>query len=188
MKKFLFCPVWPFSINQRFGENKACIPIQGGVVVSCDGKNPPAGYKSLYGPLGHKGLDLASYHGQPVYCACAGVVASIDTDPRSGLDVRVISEVDGKRYRHIYEHLLGYQAKVGDKIELGQLIGWADNTGYSSGDHLHWQFEVWDGRWIAIDPLPYTEFISAVQFAGLWRQVKELAARLAEYLADKLHK
>lgn len=190
MEKIIFQPVKPFILHQKFGENDACVDIATGKkVITADGNNPPAGYRSLYGPKGHTGIDLRAYHGQPVYCAQDGVVDQIDTQERSGLDVRVVSTVGAKKYRHIYEHLLGYQPKKGDTLKVGDLIGWADNTGYSSGDHLHFQFEEWIGnKWVQIDPLPYMEDRFALEFAGLVRRVKELTALVAEWLADKLRK
>lgn len=187
--RYFFQPITPFFVNQGFGENRACVPIKGGKVISCNGNKPPPGYKPLYGPKGHLGIDLAARHGQPVYCACGGVVDSVDTEPKSGLDVKVVSVVGGKKYKHIYEHLLGYQVKKGDKINLGDLVGWADNTGYSSGDHLHFQLEeLVKDKWLPVDPLPLLEPISALEFAGLWRRVKELTARVADFISDKLRR
>lgn len=181
---FFLRPVKPFSINQRFGENKACESLDGNhTYITCDGNNPPVGYGSLYGEKGHLGVDLAAKHNQPVYCAMDGVVYKIDTNPKSGLDVRVESEEAGRKFRHIYEHLLGYQPKVGDKVSQGDLIGWADNTGYSSGDHLHWQVEeLVKGMWTPIDPLPLTSTIHAQDR----RSLSELLARMADLLADFL--
>lgn len=190
MSKYFFQPVTPFRLNQRFGENQACVDLKtNSKYIVCDGNNPPTGYKSVYGPKGHLGIDLYATHGTPVYAACAGTVDSIDTNPRTGLDVKMVSEVGGKKYKHIYEHLLGYQPKVGDWIEVGGLVGWADNTGYSAGDHLHFELQEWiKGRWVSIDPLPLMDDIYALKFAGLWRQVKELTARVAELLADAARK
>ncbi len=188
MPRFLYQPVSPFKINQRFGENKACVDLATGTkVIVCNG-TPPPGYRVLY-KEGHTGLDLSSKHGQPVYCAQDGKVDWIDTREMSGLDVRVITEFGGKRYRHIYEHLLGYQPKVGDMIKAGDLIGWADNTGKSSGDHLHFELQEWrDGKWVPIDPLPLMDPLFALTAAGLWRQIKEIAARIAELTADLARK
>ena len=191
--KVFYPPVWPFRVGQKFGQNQACIPITGykpGTLISCDGHNPPPGYKSVYGPEGHTGIDVGANHSQPVYCTYPGVVYKVDSNERTGLDVRIESEINGIRYRHIYEHLLGYQYKVGDKVELGALIGWADNTGYSSGDHLHYQLEeLKEGKWTPIDPMPlmYTH-ISALQAASIYRQIKELLARMADILADYVRK
>lgn len=184
--KFLNRPVDPFIIHQKFGENKACVDDNKNV-ITCDGFNPPPGYKSLYGPQGHKGIDLRASHGQPVYAAAGGTVSFIDTQPRSGLDVRIVTEFEGRKYRHIYEHLLGYQPKVGQVIEKGDLIGWADNTGWSSGSHLHFQLEVWDNGWVAIDPLPLMDDAFALH-VNLVKRLKEAVALLAEKVADMLRR
>lgn len=187
--KILFQPITPFVINQAFGENQICIHDETLQIISCDGNNPPTGFRSLYGKEGHKGIDLRAYSGQPVYCAQRGIVYQIDTSKRSGLDVRVESEEKGIKIRHIYEHLLGYQPDVGDRIGVGDLIGWADNTGYSSGDHLHFQTELWTGgKWVKVDPMEYMEPIYALMWAGFYRRATETLARIADTIADLLRK
>lgn len=183
--KYLYQPVSPFFINQEFGVNRACVNNVN-KVITCDGDNPPYGFKSLYGPEGHLGLDLKAYHGQEVYCAQEGDVYKIDTNIRSGLDVRIESIVGGRMLRHIYEHLLGYQAKVGDRVLTGQLIGWADNTGYSSGDHVHFQVEeLIDGEWRPIDPLPLMENRFAKTQLGINNTLKYLIEQVA-LLTDRV--
>lgn len=189
--KYLFQPVKPFVINQHFAENKACISTDGSrIVISCDGSNPPKGFKSLYGEKGHTGIDLKCAHGQEVYAAQAGVVYDIDTDPITGLDVRIEHDVNGFKFRTIYEHLLGHQVKKGDKVRTGQLIGWGDNTGRSSGDHLHFEYLVWNGsEWIQVDPMTAMQDMFALDFIKMYDKVaylKEVVAKLADNLAVKL--
>lgn len=190
--KILYQPLKPFIVGQGFGENRACVTTDGTKkVISCDGKNPPPGYKSLYGPKGHTGIDLRAYHGQELYAAAAGTVYSIDTDPKSGLDVRIESK-DGIKFRLIYEHLMGYQVKIGDKVEVGQLIGWCDNTGYSSGDHLHLSMEVYEKKeWKRVDPMLYMEpsFALTIRLQkNTIGYLKELLAKLLDNSAYKLRK
>lgn len=186
--KFLFQPVKPFHINQRFADNDACESITVNAdgthtVINCDGNNPPEGYRSLYADGHHGALDLRAVHGQEVYAAQDGVVYFIDTHPRSGLDVRIEHTVHGEKYRTIYEHLMGYQVKVGDRVRVGQLIGWANNTGYSAGDHLHFQVEkLIDGRWVKVDPEPLLEPIFALD----WLKTEDMFAYLKEMLAKYL--
>jgi murein DD-endopeptidase MepM/ murein hydrolase activator NlpD len=191
--KIIFQPVKPFFISQWYGDNKACVSLDGtNKVISCDGLNPPAGYKSLYGAKGHQAIDLGTWHGQEVYACQSGTVYQIDTDKRSGLDVRIEHDVNGVKCRTIYEHLMGYQVTVGEKVEVGQLIGWADNTGYSSGDHLHLVLEIWNGKtWEKADPLDYMEPIFAKDFLKMVNQVKwakETIAKLLDNWAYKLRK
>lgn len=194
MKKFLYQPVKPFIVNQHFGENKACIDLATNKkVISCDGNNPPQGYRSLYGPKGHSGADYHAFHGQPVYCACDGIVEFIDTQEKSGLDVRVTSVIDGVKFRHIYEHLLGYQHQTGTLVKTGDIIGWADNTGYSAGDHLHFELQKWtENGWEPVDPALYMSNVYALdgklighKIAWLQEQVARLAELVADYLRDK---
>jgi murein DD-endopeptidase MepM/ murein hydrolase activator NlpD len=190
--KILHQPVRPWIVGQKFGANEACVDLATGKkTIACDGLNPPPGYKSLYGSTGHKGIDVRAYHGQPVHCALDGIVSHIDTNPRTGLDVRIESEQGGKRYRHIYEHLLGYQHKVGDKVEAGEVIGWTDNTGYSAGDHLHFQLEEWTGKWTPIDPEPLLSNMfagDALLMSNKIKYIKEQLAIFSENLAEYLRK
>lgn len=187
----IFQPVKPFHIAQHFGENRACKPADGTLkVISCDGNNPPAGYVSLYGPKGHTGLDLFIRHGQEIYAAHDGIVYKIDTDPKSGLDVR-LEGVDGStKIRTIYEHLMGHNVKVGDTVKTGQLIGWGDNTGWSSGDHLHFTLDIKKGDvWERVDPLLYMEPTFALLIrlqTDLVGYLKELVAKLLDNSATKL--
>ena len=181
----IYRPLSPFVLTQGFGENKACVDIETGKnVITCDGNNPPSGYRSLYGNDGHKGIDLIANHGQPVYCVADGTVSYIDTKEKSGLDVRVESQFDGVLHRHIYEHLMGYQPMVGDKIMCGDLIGWAGKTGYASGDHLHFQLEKGLGiHGVAIDPLPFmcTTF---APFVKLYPAIRAVLAGILEKWSD----
>src|SRR5690606_23282723 len=43
-------------------------------------------------------------------------------------------------------HLSGFAVNQGDWVAPGQLIGYAGNTGYSTGAHIHWETR-WDRSW-----------------------------------------
>ena len=45
-----------------------------------------------------------------------------------------------------------------------------------------------NGYFGAVDPMPYLENIYALEFAGLWKRVKELMAIVSDFLGDKLRK
>ncbi|WP_404785315.1 peptidoglycan DD-metalloendopeptidase family protein [Altericista sp. CCNU0014] len=93
--------------------------------------------------------DLAASIGTPVYAMRAGRVIGVqDRYPDTGGGPENISkfnyvliEHDGG-YRSAYLHLQqGFRAQVqikaGDTVEIGQLIGYSGNSGWSSGPHLH---------------------------------------------------
>lgn len=191
--KLLYRPVDPYHINQHFADNDACVSTDGkNTVITHDGNSCPVGYKDLYADGHHGALDLAATHGQPVYASQRGTVYFIDTHPQSGLDVRIESNEGGVRFRHIYEHLMGYQAKVGDYVQTGQLIGWADNTGYSSGNHLHFQVEQYiQGEWVKIDPEPIMDDKFALDVLKINNSLlflKEQVAGLADAVSNYLRK
>ena len=53
-------------------------------------------------------------------------------------------EYEGNKYRVIYGHLYPHSAlvKVGQKVNSWQKIGEVGTTGYSTGNHLHFQVSI----------------------------------------------
>jgi len=163
MKLKLTYPVKPYFLNQGFGVNYYT-------------------YHKEFGMNGHNGLDLKASHGQPVYAAHEGT-CSVQVEANEGRGV-VITSNDMYEYKDtvayfktIYWHLANPNkepqyaspVKEGQIVKQGDLIGYADNTGFSTGDHLHfglkpivkvtdsysYNLEQNNGYFGAIDPLPY---------------------------------
>ena len=136
----------PSVVGQFFGENKACRKPDGEIFSTWDSQCP-VGSTSVYAEfelLGHNGKDIACRRGDPIFASHAGVISRVEGDKNSGYGVRVISNenytIEGKqgRVETAYWHLLPLPVvKLGKFVEIGELIGFADSTGYSSGDHLH---------------------------------------------------
>lgn len=129
-----------------------------------------------YSPqLGHNGLDFPAKLGTKIYAACDGwVVEQTAKDTGFGLRISQRLEVDNRFYLLVYGHMLKLERDInipynwGRKdypIKAGQLIGYVDSTGFSTGNHLH--FGVYEqtqegirinpnnGYGGAIDPLPF---------------------------------
>ena len=172
--------------TQKFGENRACIKVSGGVpiwplvVKSKRGEFCKAGYKGFYrwylGLKGHPGEDWKAWHGEPLYFAAdLGTEwwAKSEADIGVRLDVYSVNRVkidklpsqagtlarreweenNGHMYvKFVFAHLLDIlwaeeKVQVGTftngepemkpVVKLGYQIGWANNTGASSGDHTH---------------------------------------------------
>ena len=83
------------------------------------------------------GIDWAVPTGTPVIAAQAGrvVVARHDTGGY-GSHIRIEHDDD---YLTIYGHLKDFAVRVGDIVAAGQVIGSSDNTGNSTGSHLHFE-------------------------------------------------
>lgn len=162
-------------VGQWFGDNKACLKPDGTVIGTWDNVCP-AGTTSVYkawGLLGHNGLDIACRRGDPLYAAHDGVISRIEGDKNAGYGIRILSDlttvVEGKECRTetIYWHVVPLPiVHKGERVRVGDLIGFGDSTGYSSGDHLHWglKFKTLNGLSNAFqnngydgasDPLPY---------------------------------
>lgn len=148
----LYYPVYPYHLNQHFGGNLPCVknyaqPNQD-IVTGADDNTCPSGYVKLYpilGFKGHNGADLLAGE-QVCFASCEGTVTQISLDPHRGLGVYVTSNEEydiglDKPYKvsMVYWHFKEDHVKVGDTIKVGDDLGITDSTGYSSGDHLHFE-------------------------------------------------
>lgn len=163
----LYLPVKPFYINQPFGAvyNLKYYKDNGIAII------------------GHNGTDLMAKHGQPVFAAHEGL-AYFEEDDKQGFGVIICSE---KQYQYvgdsvafvksIYWHFTpDYKIPWGTRVRAGDFIGWADSSGLSTGDHLHWaikwqnpatdpfdrnNIEQNNGYLGASDPMPYSNALFA---------------------------
>jgi murein DD-endopeptidase MepM/ murein hydrolase activator NlpD len=206
MKFKIYNPVEPFVVLQPFGVN--------GEYYRSHGINI----------LGHNGLDLQAYHGQPVYAAHDGL-ALYQVDSGQGHGVVVITK-DSYEYedrltpfKTIYWHLCSasmdggkFQSPIANKgaleVKKGDLLGYADSTGFSTGDHLHFAVKplakvgenlyTWgplnadNGYNGCVDPMPYfananlpdekEELKAKIEFAQL--ALIKVLSKYAGYLKD----
>ena len=105
------------------------------------------------GPISsyHSGADFASAPGTAIYAAAPGIVVMADT-----LNIRgnTIAIDHGWGVYTVYAHLTEFSVNLGDRVDIGQLIGTAGSTGRVTGPHLHW--EVWVNG-VAVNPLTWTQ-------------------------------
>lgn len=125
----------------------------------------------------HNGWDFIMPHGAPIYfnVDCEGIVYRTQNDQKLGVGITIITN-DGKIYRHRYWHgVMGsIQVQVGQKVQPGDLLMFCDNTGMSTGDHLHYDLAELDkdfnvlngdnGGFGCIDPLPYYTYKSVLNY------------------------
>ncbi len=213
----LYYPVCPFYVSQGFGQNLPCVkdfglPTQN-IVTGADNATCPIGYEKLYekfGWTGHDGMDLQAGI-QPVRAACGGKVVEIQDVPARGLGVGILTNEQydfaelGPHYAKVrYWHLQEIHVKAGDTIEVGQVIGISDSTGYSSGNHLHFELDLMDldtgghpyfaygngvffGNQIiagSCDPAPYFTGTYAEDYAPMVSLYQTLVAALSALVAE----
>lgn len=213
--KFLFKPVKNYWVTQSFAQDEACISLEdkktvlGKVNGVC-----PAGSMSLYAHLGmmkgHTGLDIMAPTGTSLHASQNGFVEEIQTEEARGLGVGIITKDkffcdetgNDEHFKIRYWHLKTILVSKNQEVKIGDMIGIADNTGYSAGAHLHFEIKPVrknsKNQWYnvlqtnsffgAVNPAPYMEDISALDFAGLIKKVLLLTASVAEFVANYLRK
>ncbi len=87
----------------------------------------------------HKGVDMSTDYGVPVYATGDGVVEKIDMGKRRRGYGRQILINHKFGYKTRYAHLQKMFVKPGEKVQRGQLIGEVGSTGGSTGPHLHYE-------------------------------------------------
>lgn len=87
----------------------------------------------------HSGLDIDADRGTPVLAPAPGVVVSAGRNGAYGLSVTIDH---GNHVTSRYGHLDKIQVAAGQRLERGQSLGLAGNTGRSTGPHLHYEILV----------------------------------------------
>ena len=105
----------------------------------------------IYGtPNTHSAWDFSAKEKTPVYSVCDGEVTNvsfsyssniIDKEGGAGNYIKIKCVVDEIEYNVLYGHLYPDSSKVkkGDKVSSWQEIATVGTTGYSTGNHLHFQ-------------------------------------------------
>jgi len=175
-------------------------PLNNPIITQVFGDNGWFYNKPQFGNIiGHNGIDFYTEHGTPVYATHDGL-AQYQTDSSSGHGVIIYNNTG---YKTIYWHFCDskkepqYKSPIEDddiQVQNGDLIGYADNTGASTGDHLHFGFKfcekgeytgVWynlyqkNGYLGAEDPMPYFDKSTPIQVNLMKKQVAILSTIIA---------
>lgn len=113
-------PIVPLSITQQFGK------------TSASGR--------LYASGTHNGTDFRASIGTQVLAMGSGIVAGTgNTDltcPGASFGKWILIRYDNG-LASTYAHLSYIKVLQGDKVSVGEVVGYSGNTGYSTGPHLH---------------------------------------------------
>lgn len=111
-------------------------PFDGNWILTQGFGENPASY-SRFGMNGHNGLDYGTPTGTPILAPHGGTVVETTSDPTGyGLYIKIENSKEGS----VLAHLKSYSVKVGDVVKEGQQVAISDNTGNSTGPHLHWGY------------------------------------------------
>jgi len=122
---------------------------------------PAPGYTNITSPYGmryhpilkvrkmHTGVDIGAPGGATIVAADSGTV--ILAGWQTGYGQTTIID-HGNGISTLYAHQQAFYVSEGDVVKKGQAIGEADSTGWSTGNHLHFEVRV-NGN--PVDPMPY---------------------------------
>ena len=135
---------------------KLIAPVNGSI-TQLFGEDPE--FYKRFGFPGHNGIDYAISSGSSVAAAAAGTVAMVAFENGGYGNYVKITHVDGsKKYHSYYAHLASAAVSPGQKVKAGAVIGFSDNTGASTGPHLHFGLRI-DGENAPfkgyVDPMPF---------------------------------
>jgi murein DD-endopeptidase MepM/ murein hydrolase activator NlpD len=99
----------------------------------------------------HTGLDFCGSDGAEIYAPAPGVVVLVESLIVRG-NATVIDH--GWGVYTAYAHQSEILVDVGDRVEVGQLIGRVGSTGRITGPHLHWEVIVGG---VQVDPLDWLQ-------------------------------
>jgi len=151
--------VWPTtgqSINQTFG----CI------ISAFARKSYPACTENKKNGGYHNGIDIDTDTGDPIYSVMAGTISGVGSLGKYAYGKWITVNLNNG-LTVLYGHLLSQSVSVGQIVKAGELIGYSDSTGYSTGSHLH--FTVYATNTFSIEqrsygPLPVGGAVSPMDY------------------------
>lgn len=119
----------------------------------------------------HTGMDFPSETGTNVYVTGDGVVENVESNYWGYGNIVLVNH--GFGYKTLYAHLNEFNAKIGQKVKRGEIIGYVGSTGKSTAPHLH--YEIWkNGEKVNpvnyyyndLSPEEYEEMVKASSSSG----------------------
>ncbi len=94
----------------------------------------------------HKGIDInkPNCRGEVIVASASGTVITA-SDTGNGYGIHVVID-HGDKIATLYGHMSSCAVSVGDEVSQGQTIGYIGNTGYSYGNHCHFEVRVNGGH------------------------------------------
>lgn len=84
----------------------------------------------------HNGIDIDTEVGDPIKAALEGTISGVGNLGKYAYG-KWLAVKHENGLTTLYAHLSVQSVSVGQKVTTGQIIGYAGNTGYSTGSHLH---------------------------------------------------
>ncbi|MGF0055844.1 peptidoglycan DD-metalloendopeptidase family protein, partial [Peptoniphilaceae bacterium SGI.097] len=100
----------------------------------------------------HAGIDIPAPIGTPILACSDGTVVYSGYDSSRGNHVIVQND---KGNCSIYMHMCRKAVSQGERVHVGQVLGYVGMTGNSTGPHLHFELRIGGARGRIVNPLIY---------------------------------
>jgi len=119
-------PVKSQSITQNFG----CVltTFAKRSYPACTENNKSGGF--------HNGIDIDTDTGDAVYAVLDGTISGVGNLGKYAYGKWITINLNNG-LTVLYGHLAAQSVSVGQHVKMGDIIGYSDSTGYSTGPHLH---------------------------------------------------
>lgn len=111
-------------------------PFNGNYKITQKFGNNPSYYKQ-FGFAGHEGVDWGTPNGTPILSSAKGVVVRRNDVKSGAYGVYLVVWHKELSLATWYCHLQENKVSIGDNVTEGQVIALSNNTGNTSGPHLH---------------------------------------------------
>lgn len=144
----------------RGGHFRVTLQLEAQLAFPVDGHSMRA-IQSIFGVArdggrrSHDGVDIFARRGTPVLAAAPGVAYRVGI---TGLGGKVVWVRDPLRnFRLYYAHLDSQHVSDGDRIEIGDTLGFVGNTGNARTTPPHLHFGLYRSGEGAVDPIPFLD-------------------------------
>lgn len=173
----------------RGGHLRVTLQLEAQLAFPVDGHSMRA-IQSIFGAArdggrrNHDGVDIFARRGTPVLAAAPGVAYRVGV---TGLGGKVVWVRDPLRnFRLYYAHLDSQHVSDGDRIEIGDTLGFVGNTGNARTTPPHLHFGIYRSGEGAVDPIPFldpprgapAELTADLDRLGAWVRLVEDGIRL----------
>jgi murein DD-endopeptidase MepM/ murein hydrolase activator NlpD len=145
----------------RPGTKVLAYPLDNVFITQKFGKGADA--RRLYVSGSHNGMDFRASPGTPLKAAADGVIigtGNTDTACRGASYGKWVMIKHRNGLSSLYGHLELIKVSEGDRVEMGDIIGYSGNSGYSTGPHLH--FTVYVSAAVNIQDFPSKSCVGAI--------------------------
>ena len=111
-------------------------PVKGFLTSSFGMRNDPFKGNRAF----HAGIDIGARNGAPIVATADGYVSDVGWNGGYGRCVKIQHGRNG--YTTVYGHMKEYLVGTGQTVRRGEVIGFAGNSGRSTGRHLHYEVQL----------------------------------------------